>query len=182
MSSIPPQRFGGNHVVGTVVGLALLALLSFGVLIMLFHHDQAAKLGDEILYDDFGFRVLDVRRVNAIGTVAVPTGRELVVVRVQVENKARRVDYELAKHRFRLEDLGGNPTPVDDAWTKALALETHAPPAPKVLHPGDKSTSEVVFEVPAHASDLRLRVTWGSNALEAVDEIVSGDRTFVLDP
>lgn len=182
MARAEPRRSAGGSALKVVVSITLLALLAFGVLVTVLHHDQAAKRGDEILYDDFGFRVLDVRRVDAIGTVVVAAGRALIVVRVQVENHARRVDYDLATHRFRLEDIGGNPIPSEDVWSKALALETRAAPPPKVLHPGESFTSDVVFEVPAHSSDLRLRVTWGGDALEAAAEIVSGDRYFVLDP
>jgi hypothetical protein len=182
VSTVNERRFAGLRLSRLAIGAALLVVLSLCGILALLRRDQSAKIGEEVRYDDFAFRVLGVRRIDAIGTLAAPVGRELLVVRLEVENKARRVDYELDKHGVRIEDAAGNRTLPDEAWTRALALEAHAPPRPGALHPGETFATDIVFEVPADSTRLRLRIVWGGEFLEGLDELVSGDRTFTLLP
>src|SRR5438105_9221427 len=105
--------------------MSLIAVgLAFGVvalvcLIGLVRKDQEEPLGGEILWDDFGFSALSVRRADEVGPrdARVHARNEFRIVRVKVVNHARRVDYDLDKHGSQLEDRSGAQFTIDERAT-----------------------------------------------------------------
>jgi hypothetical protein len=171
-----------------VLAFAILALVLATVAALglwsLVHRDQRAKIGEEILYDDFGFRVQSVRTAAEVGPasnrVRAAAGESLVIVRYEVENHARRVEFDLSSQHAVLEDGGGRVFDVDTDATRALAEESHAVPAPAKIRAGDFTSSDLVFRVPDGASSLHLRVKWNTEPMAGLDQAVFGDRTIVL--
>jgi len=161
-----------------LVTCAVLALWS------LVRHDQRAAIGEELLYDDFGFRVRSVRTLEDVGDtdarLQAGAGQSFVVVRFEVENHARRVDYDMSNHRAVLEDETGRTFEVDADATRALAENTHALSTPARIRAGDFTSSDLVFRVPAAVSALRLRVKWKTEPFDGIDQTVFGDRAIVL--
>src|SRR4029078_7148808 len=98
----------------------------------------------------------------------------------EVENHARRVDYDMSSHHAELEDATGHSYLVDADATRALTQETHAIEAPAKIRAGDFTSSDLVFRVPDGASALRLRVKWNSEPMAGLDVAVFGDRTIAL--
>jgi hypothetical protein len=162
----------------------LVATCSALALWLLVRHDQRLAIGEELVYDDFGFRVRSTREVGEVGLpdarVTAGAGNVFEIVRFEMENHARRVEYDMSNHRAVLEDTAGRTYPVDEDATRALAQEMHAVGAPAKVRAGDFTSSDLVFRVPDGASALRLRVKWNSEPMAGLDVAVYGDRTIAL--
>jgi hypothetical protein len=162
----------------------LVATSSALTLWMVVRHDQRLAVGQELVYDDFGFRVRSVRVAREVGLadarVRAGGGTSFTIVRFEVENHARRVDYDMSNHRAVLEDEVGRTFDVDEDATRALAAETHAIEPPPTIRAGDFTSSDLVFRVPDDAKSLKLRVKWTSEPMAGLDQAVFGDRTIVL--
>ena len=182
MSTVPGKRRPRAWLRHVILAL-LLGTFALTALVSLVHRDQRAKLGEEIVYDDFGFSVVGMRRASEVGP---PSGRvaakgSFVVLRMRVANHAEGVDYALSQHTPILEDSSGARFRADARATEALARESAAPPPPASIRAGGEYVSEVAFDVPPGASGLRVRITWG-DPNGAIDRLVRGERTILLDP
>jgi hypothetical protein len=182
MSTVPGTR-RSRAWLRHVLLAALLGGFALTALVSLVHRDQRAKLGEEIVYDDFGFTVIGMRRASEVGPSSsrVAARGSFVVLRMRIANHAERVEYALSQHTPILEDSSGNRFRADARATEALARDGAAPSPPASIHAGEEFISEVAFDVPRDASGLRVRITWG-DATGAIDRLVRGDRTIVLDP
>ena len=172
-----------NWLAWTILGV-LIAACSALTLWMVVRHDQRLAVGQELVYDDFGFRVRSVRVAREVGPaearVQAGDGSSFTIVRFEVENHARRVDYDMSNHRAVLEDEVGRTFTVDEAATRALAAETHAVEPPSTIRAGDFTSSDLVFRIPDDAKSLKLRVKWTSEPMAGLDQAVFGDRTIAL--
>jgi hypothetical protein len=162
----------------------LVATCSALALWLLVRHDQRLAIGEELVYDDFGFRVRSVREAHEVGPadarMSAGGGNVFEIVRFEVENHARRVEYDMSCHRAVLEDTAGRTYPIDEDATRALAQETHAIGAPAKVRAGDFTSSDLVFRVPDDAGALRLRVKWNEEPMPGLDVALYGDRTIAL--
>lgn len=164
--------------------LILVAATGALALMTLVHRDHRATMGEELPYDDFGFRAGPAVSVLAVGPtnarlVADPRG-QFVVVRLDVENHARRVDYGLASHVPRLEDDAEHAYAVDADATAAFRAGVRAPGDPQSIRPGMPWSSYIVFRVPRVSSGLRLCIGW-REPIDGIDRFVMGDRAIALD-
>jgi hypothetical protein len=146
----------------------------FGCLSLVKHVEHVAQ-GDEILWDDFGFSVVGHRTEKSIGDL-VPKGI-FHVVRLEVRNHALRVGYRLDNHRPVLMDDEGNEYSIDAAAQKVI--DPSSPHTQEIAH-GTNFASDLVFDVPVEAKNLRLRVSWGGGLIDFLDEHVFGPRDIAL--
>ncbi len=160
------------------IAILAVATTGFVCLLAVVHHDQRAGLGDEIGYDDFAFGVDDVHWLSPSGIAA---GERDLVVRFVVWNHARRVDFDTSHHEPRVEDASGKEYASDRALTEASRQRAGTPTLPAVLQAGESFACDYVFRVPAEARGLRLRVHWPA-AVDWLDRVVFGDRSFELEP
>jgi uncharacterized protein DUF4352 len=173
----------GSILAFVVLGFVVIAV---GALALLFfvRHDQRAAVGEEIVYDDFGFRVRSVRNALEVGPpearIHSAAGQSFVIVRFEVENHARRVEYDMSNHRAVLEDDAGQTFLADDEATRTVALETHAVPVPAKIRAGDYASSDLVYRIPDGTTGLQLRVKWTAEPIAGIDQAMFGDRAIVL--
>ncbi len=174
-----------NWLAWGILGL-LIAVCGALTLWLLVRHDQRLAIGQELVYDDFGFRVRSVRVAREVGAadarVEAGAGNSFTIGRFEVENHARRVDYDMSNHRAVLEDEVGHTYTVDEDATRALSAETHAITAPAKIRAGDFTSSDLVFRVPDGVTSLKLRVKWTNEPMAGLDKAVFGDRTIALGP
>ena len=170
------SRLAALAIAALVVGTAaLLWILSQT------RHDRLAPPGEELVSDDFGFRIAGVRETPSITN---PTGRlaaegVFCVVALTVANHAVGVPYRMDQHHAILCDAAGRKYLV--ARTAQEALERgECVPRRAVLEPGEECTEEIVFEIPRDARELSLRISWGGPLVDAAEYVVFGDRRLAL--
>ncbi len=161
-----------------VLGLVIATVLLVGWFALV-RHDETVGQGGEILWDDFGFGVVSARRATELGPEEqlVRARGVFVVVDLEVTNHAQRVDYDTSKHTAVLHDFAGNEYRVDP-WAQA-ALDSKpgvANRAPARLAAGRSCVTQLVYDVPADASGLYVKISWGGEFVDTVDSVVFGDR------
>jgi hypothetical protein len=133
------------------------------------------------MVDDFGFRVTSVRWMSEIShadTIVRPAGRFLVV-RLQVANHAKRVDYRFSPDQILID--GPQPGSYGHSAPGQTALDA-GQPFSMTIAPGSMLERDFVFDVPPTASDLRLRIRFGARFGEIIDWVIRGDRWIPLHP
>jgi hypothetical protein len=158
-----------------IAWLAVIGSVGLFGLLALTRRVQHVAQGGEILWDDFGFSVLEHRTEKKIGDL-VPAGA-FHVVRLEVRNHALRVSYRLDNHRPVLMDDEGREYSVDAAAEKVI--DPSWPHTNRIAH-GTNFASDLVFDVPADKKDLRLRVSWGGGLADFMDEYVFGPKGIAL--
>jgi hypothetical protein len=163
-------------------GLITLALFAALVLLVSVNRENhVAGPGEEFVYDDFAFRLLDAHRVDHIGDgsadAALPAGA--LLVRLQVDNRARRVSFDPRCFTPVVVLPGGRecrPSPeasralqhdaTDGGWEESLPASTS-----RVL--------ECAFDAPVELHGAELVIEFGSFGRIA-DELLLGHRAFAL--
>lgn len=164
-----------------LLGVMLVCVLGL-LFVSLARHDVLAPPGQEIVWDDFGFALEGVSESTEVGPPGErvrPKGR-FVVVHLRTTNHAQRVDYDLAGHTPLLESESGARWSPDPAATSALRRELGLA-APTSIAPGAKDVSPFVYDVPAGSVPVRVRITWGGDALQTLDLILFGDRALAIE-
>lgn len=165
-----------------IVGLVIATVLVVG-LISVVRHDETVGPGGEIRWDDFGFGVVNSRTVTELGPVEhrVHARGMFHVVSLKVANHAQRVDYDMSKHTPVLFDAAGNEYRVDPAAQAALETELgDARRVPARIAAGESCVTEFVYDVPAVAQDLHLKISWGGEFIDTVDFVLFGDRRIAV--
>lgn len=149
--------------------------------------DRLVNVGEEILYDDFGFTVQAVTKAKAVGSKErlVRAYGTFWVVDLEVENHARRVSYRMDSHDPRLVDEQGREIPVSGRGQSALDAQRDPEMGndavkPSSLGPGDRLVTTLVFDVPDDAGDVRLKLVFGGKVGEVLDYVFLGERRFSL--
>jgi len=153
-------------------GAVLLAAL-----IGLVRHEEHVAQGEEITYDDFGFSVLEHRTEERLGDVAAQG--VFHVVRLEVRNHAKRVDYRLDQHRPVLVDERGERHEVAPEAQRVLDSRAAAPRL-VAIGPGQSFSCELAFDVPKERTNLRLQISWGGSWIDLLDWVFSGGRDIAL--
>jgi hypothetical protein len=164
------------------LGALVIALLGV-VALSLVHRNVAAVGGQEIVYDDFGFSLRSVRTARELGSGAarMTAHGTYYVVELQVANHAQRVDYRLDSHRPWLCDASGAEyAPL--AQAQALLVATHAAqPVPAAIAAGTSCVTTLVFDAPADAEGLYVRIGWGPSWVDALDLAIMGNRRLIIE-
>ena len=149
--------------------------------------DRLVNVGEEILYDDFGFTVQAVTKAKAVGSKErlVRAYGTFWVVDLEVENHARRVSYRMDSHVPRLVDEQGREIPVSGRGQSALDAQRNPELGndavkPSSLGPGDRLVTTLVFDVPDDAGNARLKLVFGGKVGEVLDYVFLGERRFAL--
>jgi hypothetical protein len=182
------EATSGRARLGVILGWTALALAVIAALVAggvsLVRYDQRALAGTEIVYDDFGFRVLSEREEGALGASGELRARGVFrVVTLEVANHAKRVDYRLDQHRVVLCDDRGREYEADPEATRVLdqtSARTDRAAPPTAIPAGASFVQRLVYDVPADARGLTLRLSWGGEVIDTLDQLVFGDRRFVL--
>ena len=139
----------------------VLGLAAGGAWMAFVRRDRVAPQGEELLFDDFGFSVKDVRRSKtASGTSWI--------VDLQVANHAKRVGYKLDNHQAVIVDEQGR-----------MFTEVGSPPPIAELPHGESCITRLVFDVPDDAKDPRLKIRFGAIG-SALDYVLLGDWSLAL--
>lgn len=120
--------------------------------------DRVAPPGEELLFDDFGFSVKDVRVQGRTWTVDL-----------QVANHAKRVGYRLDTHQAVIVDEQGR------------SFAASNPPASGELPHGESRVTPLVFDLPDDARVPRLAIRFGEIG-SLLDYVLLGDWSLELRP
>lgn len=170
--------------------LSLAALVGVGVLLLailalLNRRPQVVGLNQEIQYDDFAFAALGARRAEAIGSDAAPQRAQGVyeIVTMKVANHARRVDFTFDKSTVILIDDQGNEYHWSADVQRAFdASRTAGEPCAVPIAAGASCSTDVVFDVPAAARIVQLRISGGGPLGDVLDTIFYGKKRIALPP
>lgn len=171
-----------------VIALAiLLGTLTLVSGVAYLRQNRLVNVGEEILYDDFGFTVDSVKKAKTVGSKDRPVRAygTFWVVDLEVENHARRVSYRMDSHAPRLVDEAGREIPVSGRGQSALDAQRdpefgNDAVKPSSLGPGDRLVTTLVFDVPDDAGDVRLKLVFGGTVGEVLDYVFLGERRFAL--
>lgn len=172
---------------------SVVAVLVLGGIVVLLagiksiRQNRLVNVGEEILYDDFGFTVAKVTKSDTVGAKErrVRAYGTFWIVDLEVRNHARRVSYRMDSHVPRLVDEGGREIPVSGRGQSALDAQRYPEEGndtlkPTSLGPGDRLVSTLVFDVPDDAGDVRLKLVFGGKIGEVLDYVFLGRRRFSL--
>jgi hypothetical protein len=124
--------------------------------------DRVAAPGEELVFDDFGFSVQDVKRNGTVW-----------IVDLKVANHAQRVGYKLDNHQVVVVDEQGRTF----TETKGVDAGARAPVAE--LPHGESCITRLVFDVPEDAREPRLKIRFG-NVGSVLDFVLLGDWSLAL--
>ena len=164
-----------------ILGLVLAALLALSIVAFV-RRDRLAAVGEEIVWDDFGFRILRFRTAREIGPPGARTAARgrWCIVDLEVANHAQRVGYRPDGHEPVLVDAEGREQRASHEGLAALAAEGAAPAPPLEIPHGASCVTPLVFDAPADASDMRLEIVFGGRIGRTLDHLILGDRSFAL--
>lgn len=149
--------------------------------------NRLVNVGEEILYDDFGFTVAKVTKSKTVGSKErlVRAYGTFWIVDLEVRNHARRVSYRMDSHVPQLVDENGREIPVSGRGQSALDAQRYPEEGndtlkPTSVGPGDRLVSTLVFDVPDDSGDVRLKLVFGGAIGEMLDYVFLGQRRFAL--
>jgi uncharacterized protein DUF4352 len=160
-------------------GLALLATFALAG-----RRNEVVGFNQEVLYDDFAFSVVAVRKSPTLGGGVSQSDASGIyyVVSVKVTNHARRVNYSFKPDSPVLVDDQGREFHASAEGQKAMRVEKlYNAGCGEVVRPGSACVTDVVFDVPADARNLHLRMSFGSVG-DLLDKVFYGDRRISLEP
>jgi hypothetical protein len=165
-------------------------LIAFGCLLVAalgwtacVRQDKVAARGQELLFDDFGFSVRDVRKTKTLGPQghAATASGTYWIVDLQVANHAKRVAYRLDTHQAAIVDAQGRrfgESPEGRAALRAAGGATE--PVAEIGH-GESCVTRLVFDVPDDAAGPRLKIRFGDIG-SLLDYALLGDWSLELRP
>jgi hypothetical protein len=161
-----------------LLGLGAVAVYQYQVLPSV---AKVGGVGDEIHIDDVGATLLGGHRVAGVGDGPARVGAKgmFVLVDVRIANHAKRADYQFEDEHLRLVDAAGNEYEVAAEAQKYLRSQ-HADGCAGALPPGGVCTTQLVFDVPASAGELQLRMKLGSGVMDMLDTVMFGKQRLKL--
>jgi len=160
-----------------LIALSLLALLA-----LVNRRDQRLGLSEEIQVDDFGFSVLSVRKVDALGTgdsTSKPRGTYYIVA-LKIANHAKRVDYKFKTSSAVLVDESGRQYLFSTEGLAALQSVDQASLCAEPIPAGASCVTEVVFDLPREARLSHLRIAFGGMIGDLLERVFWGNKVIEL--
>jgi hypothetical protein len=162
----------------------VVGVLAIMMVFVAIRRDRVYKPGEAIQYDDFSFTVRGVNRtpVSIPGRDGRPTAMVEYVVKLTIDNKAKRVSFPFAYGSVALFDVRYDRRYlVDLAAQRAYDEATgEKRPDPMVLKAGESATRAYVFRLPAEVPDPRLRVAPGGWSGLMLQKLLFGIKEFQL--
>jgi hypothetical protein len=173
VAKIGPRRLGGA---------AALLFILLPVVVAMSRPEELVALNQPVRYDDFAFSVLGARREKAVGEG--PYRRDArgvyVIVRMKVDNQAKRVSYRFQKGDPVLLDDQGAEYHVDPDAQAALDGQRNPVLLWPVSIPAGKAFEvDLAFDVPQERSAFRLRMGHGRVGV-FLDNLFSGRKRFKI--
>ena len=156
-----------------LVSLAIALLLGLAV-VGCIRRDEHVGIGGEITWDDWGYRVTKVEELDVLADCNLKPSGVFRHVTLEVQNHARRVEYDMSWHHAVLIDAHGEQYQVQAEATRCIQSMP-----PKTIPAGGSCTTELVFDTPRDA-ELELSIVWGGRVLQTIDSVFSGERTIAL--
>jgi hypothetical protein len=172
-SKAPPSRRLVVLVASTLI-LVLAVALFFAA-----SRERIVPLGRPQRFDDFGFAVVNVHRLEAIEGLRPERGTFLVV-RLGIRNQAKRVDYQFQPDTAFVEDARGLRFPVSAEATRRRSESSGGlPPCDRPIIAGSSCTTDLVFDVPASVRRARFGLPSGAVG-DFLDRLLEGKVRFAL--
>lgn len=138
------------------IAVVSVALLGFGwVFVAWFRPPLVVGHNQPIQYDDFGFEVAGVHTIML-------EGKRYTLVRLEVHNWAKRVDFQFKRSSVAVKDAAGRRFDVSPEGQRAFDAARRGPdPCAHALAAGTSCATELVFDLPQEISDPRLVIQSG---------------------
>ncbi len=141
------------------------------------HFDKVVGFNEEILYDDFAYMVLSVRKAHMLGSATAQGDYD--IVRLKVLDHALRVQYRFDSAAVHLIDSQGRDYRLSTDGQKALTAEQgSADPCAVTLHPGESCITDIVFDVPADVRDLYLTISTDGVVGDVLETVFFGNKAI----
>jgi hypothetical protein len=177
MNERKPRRIGPGGLVLIVLALILLALLGT-------RQNRTLGLRQSVQFDDFVFTVEDAARLPADS--AGSKGGESssadpgdYLVRMRVDNRAKRVPFTFSGQSFAFVDLTGKNPMTRPSAERSPSGEL-VPLTPRTLKAGESATVEYVYSLPPEHGNLRLRVLSSGPLGDLLEWLFFGIKQFKL--
>jgi hypothetical protein len=176
MNERNPQRVGVGGIIFIVLALVVLALLAT-------RKSRTLGLHQAIQFDDFFFTVEAASRFSGDHPLRKDgeSAPELIehLVRINVENRAKRVPFRFDGRTFAFVDLSGSHPRIGPSRERLPSGELTAPLS-HVLKAGESVSVDYIFALPPDLEDLRLRVMPGGPVGELLEWLIFGLKQFQL--
>jgi hypothetical protein len=166
-------------------GIILIVLALIVLSLLATRQNRTLGLHQAVQYDDFFFTVEDASRLPAPAEPvrARPgepgAGDADYLVRIKVENRAKRVPFQFSGQFFVFVDPAGNRPMIRPSAERSPSGDL-SPPALYVLQAGESRSVDYVFSLPGDLKDLRLRVMTGGPVGDFLDWLLFGRKEFQL--
>ena len=174
---------GGLRTVVIGAGLLLLALSLLFAWRVRPENAIVVPPGGAMQYDDFAFSVEGVRRTRALsdGAARLEASGEFVVVTIGVHNHAKRVDFTFKPETFELvAGMPGSMTSIYQPSSEALPLLAATNGCKGPIPAGSSCTTELAFDVPRGATQLRLQWQYSWLLFDVLDTLAYGRMSLAL--
>jgi hypothetical protein len=176
MSAPRPRRLGLGSIALIVLGLFVLAILAT-------RQSRTLKIRQTLQLDDFFFTVEGAARLPADPAKSKQaessTGRVDYLVRLKIENRARRVPFKFSGESLGFADLSGTNALTMPSAERTSSGELH-PPLVHVVPAGESITIDYIFSLPPDLEDLRLRIAPGGWSGDLLEWLFFGRKEFQL--
>lgn len=165
-----------------IAGLVACTVLALALIARVRKNQIETPGGGELVFDDFGFRVVGVRMADAVGIgdrERRAKGR-FWIVRLEVNNHAQRVHCDTSQHMPVLWAGWGVRYFVDREAQESLRVSGGLPPAPPRIRAGTTCVQELVYDVPASAERLDLKILWPGPVVNTLEDLLLDDNRIVL--
>ena len=175
--SVPQRRRLGPGTIALVV-LGLIVLL-----IAATRQSRTLGLRQTLQLDDFFFTPLQAERLPADLSKSSEAGsrsdRVSYLVRLKIENRARRVPFKFSGESLAFADLTGKNPLSKPSAERAPSGGLH-PPLMHVLQAGESVTIDYIFALPPELENLRLRFAPGGWSGDLLEWLLFGRKEFQL--
>lgn len=176
MSEARPRRLGPGTIALIVLGLVVLVILAT-------RQSRTLGLRQTLQLDDFFFTPLEAERLPADpskpGQAESFSGRLDYLVKLKIENRARRVPFKFSGESLAFADLTGKH-PLTRPSAERTPSGEMQPPRLHILQAGESTTIEYVFSLPHDLENLRLRLAPGGWSGDLLEWLLFGRKEFQL--
>jgi hypothetical protein len=172
MTELPKRPIGWR-----TVALVLVALLVMAVFAT--RRNRTLGLGQTIQYDDFFFTVEQVDRLSGSRGSASSPGLDDFLVRLRIDNRAKRVPYQFRGDSLVFVDISRNEAGIRPVAERLPSGENSAPRTHE-LKAGESITADYLFRLPPDLNRFRLRVSSSGPIGDLLEWLVFGRQEFRL--